>query len=154
MWDLIGVDRPDWRVEIDHHDLYPDAVECVAAARRAGLVIGIAGNQPTGIEAALHSAGLEADFIASSEAWGVAKPDRRFFLRVTDGAEVPARAILYVGDRLDNDVVPTHQAGMRTAFIGRGPWGYLHAMKPEVALADLRLDSLHELASALAPEQH
>lgn len=38
---------------------------------------------------------------------------------------------------------------MGTAFIRRGPWGHLHAERPEVALADLRLDDLADLTEAL-----
>jgi FMN phosphatase YigB (HAD superfamily) len=152
VWDMVGVDRPESHVDLDHRDLYPDALECVAAARRAGLAVGVAGNQPAGIEGLLRSAGLDADFIASSTAWGVAKPDRQFFLRLIEEAKVPAEGILYVGDRLDNDVLPARAAGMRTAFLRRGPWGHIHAQKPQAVLADLRVDSLSELARFLTPE--
>lgn len=41
---------------------------------------------------------------------------------MTDTAGVGAGAILYVGDRLDNDILLARDAGMRTAFIRRGPW--------------------------------
>jgi FMN phosphatase YigB (HAD superfamily) len=147
VWDVLGVNRPDFVADVIQADLYPDALECVAAARGAGLAVGVAGNQPAGIENLLRAAGLVADFIASSAAWGVAKPDQRFFLRLIHEAKLPAEHILYVGDRLDNDVLPAHGAGLRTAFVRRGPWGYVHALKPEAALADLRVDSLSELAA-------
>jgi FMN phosphatase YigB (HAD superfamily) len=77
----------------------------------------------------------------------VRKPDPEFFARVADAAGVPAAAILYVGDRLDNDVLPAHRAGMRTAHLRRGTWGYLHARHPERAVADIRVDSLTELTT-------
>ncbi len=32
--------------------------------------------------------------------------------------------VLYVGDRLDNDVLPAKSAGMQAVLIRRGPWGY------------------------------
>jgi FMN phosphatase YigB (HAD superfamily) len=63
---------------------------------------------------------------------------------------VPAAEIAYVGDRVDNDVVPAADAGMVSIFLRRGPWGYLQADWPGVALAHLRLDSLAELPAALA----
>nr|WP_307334316.1 HAD hydrolase-like protein [Microbacterium sp. SORGH_AS_1204] len=43
-----------------------------------------------------------------------------------------------VGDRLDNDVISARHAGMRTAFIRRGPWGIIHSRRPEASLADHR----------------
>jgi FMN phosphatase YigB (HAD superfamily) len=80
----------------------------------------------------------------------VRKPDPRFFTRIIDAAHVPAPMILYVGDRLDNDVLPAHRAGRKTAHISRGPWGILHAQHPEAALADVQIHSLHELAADLS----
>ncbi|MGV0811021.1 HAD family hydrolase [Mycolicibacterium boenickei] len=150
LWDVIGVDRPVAGVDPGQCDLYPDALDCVAALRRVGLAVGVAGNQPAAIEQVLSAAGLEADFVASSAVWGVAKPDPAFFVRLISEACVPAESILYVGDRLDNDVLPARAAGMRTVFIRRGPWGYLHALKDEASLADLRVDSLQELTAILS----
>lgn len=147
LWEVLGVERPAVGVDPVQGDLYPDALECVAAVRRAGLIVGVAGNQPASVEQVLAAAGLEADFVASSAAWGVAKPDPAFFARLIVEAHVPAESILYVGDRLDNDVLPARAAGMRTVFIRRGPWGHIHALKDEVALADLRVNSLQELAT-------
>ncbi len=150
LWDVVGVDRPAAGVDPSLCDLYPDALECVATVRKAGLTVGVAGNQPAAIEQVLSAGGLQADFVASSAVWGVAKPDPAFFVRLMSEASVPAESILYVGDRLDNDVLPARAAGMRTVFIRRGPWGYLHALKAEAALADLRVDSLQELTALLS----
>ncbi|WP_434992243.1 HAD family hydrolase [Arthrobacter sp. Ld5] len=148
VWDLVGVERPAEPPPIERADLYPDALDCLRAARDAGLVVGIAGNQPRGVESQLHEFGFAADFIASSAAWGVTKPSAAFFARIVQAARLDAGEILYVGDRLDNDILPARQAGMRTAFLRRGPWGYLHAHRPEVGLADLRVGSLSELTTA------
>jgi FMN phosphatase YigB (HAD superfamily) len=64
---------------------------------------------------------------------------------MVDTVQLDAGQILYVGDRLDNDILPARKAGMRTAFVRRGPWGYLHAQRPEVELADMRIECLAEL---------
>ena len=146
LWDVLGVNRPQTPASIETTDLYEDALDCVAAARGAGFSVGVAGNQPVGIEALLRGAGFDADFIASSAVWGVAKPARDFFERLIAQAHVAAAKILYVGDRVDNDVPPAREAGMRTAFMRHGPWGHIHAQWPEADLADLRVDSLDELA--------
>ena len=57
--------------------------------------------------------------------------------------------IAYVGDRVDNDVLPANRAGMVSVFLRRGPWGYLHATWPGAAEARIRIDSLAELPEAL-----
>jgi HAD superfamily hydrolase (TIGR01549 family) len=139
-----------WTYHFRLSDFYPDAIPCLEALRAAGYRIGIAGNQPEEAEAALENAGVTADFIASSARWGVEKPSRAFFERVVEAAGVPAADIAYVGDRLDNDVLPARAAGMTAVFIRRGPWGMIHATRPEAALAHLRLEALDELIPALA----
>ena len=135
----------------DADDVYPDVAPCFEALRAAGLGIGLAGNQPAGAENALHAIGLDVDFVAASARWGVEKPSPGFFARVVEESGVAAGEIAYVGDRLDNDVLPAKAAGMVTVFLRRGPWGWVHSTRPEVAEADVRLDSLTDLPAALIP---
>jgi HAD superfamily hydrolase (TIGR01549 family) len=139
-----------WRYDFTHRDLYPDVMDCLATLRDRGFRVLIAGNQPVESETALASLGLPADHIASSAGWGVAKPDPRFFARVVQLAGVPAEEIAYVGDRVDNDVIPARSAGMTAVFLRRGPWGWMHAERPEIEQAHLRLDGLAGLPDALA----
>jgi FMN phosphatase YigB (HAD superfamily) len=75
---------------------------------------------------------LPVDQIATSGEWGVAKPSAGFFERVIDMAPASPQQILYVGDHRDNDTVPAKAAGLHTALIRRGPWGYLWADDPAV----------------------
>ncbi len=138
-----------WRYDFLAEDLYPDAIPCLLALRKRGIRVLVAGNQPIEAEAALARIGLPADVIASSDGWGVAKPDAAFFAKVIAAAGEPAHRIAYVGDRLDNDVLPARAAGMLTVFLRRGPWGWMHAEHPDVAQADLRLDDLARLPDAL-----
>jgi FMN phosphatase YigB (HAD superfamily) len=138
-----------WRYTLEPGDFYPDALPCLAALRAAGFRIGIAGNQPEAAETSLAALGVPADFIASSARWGVEKPDPAFFAKVVEAAAVSAAAIAYVGDRLDNDVLPARAAGMLSVFIRRGPWGVIHGRSPEVARADLRVETLDGLAETL-----
>ncbi|MBO3096234.1 HAD family hydrolase [Cellulomonas dongxiuzhuiae] len=149
VWDVLGVDPPVTRSTIGAVDLYPDALPTLHALRAAGYVVAIAGNQPAAAEEQLRAAGVDLGLVASSARWGVAKPAPAFFARVLSELDLPPGQVLYVGDRLDNDVLPARAAGMRTAFLRRGPWGYVHALRPEVALADVRVDSLTELTRLL-----
>lgn len=149
LWPELGVDAPPTSQPAGRVDLYPDALACLRAASERGLVVGIAGNQPAGVEAQLRAAGCSPDFLASSAAWGIEKPSPDFFRRIAEEAQLPAHSILYVGDRLDNDVLPARHAGLRTAFLRRGPWGLIHGRRPEAGLADLSIDSLAELTDAM-----
>ena len=103
-------------------DLYPDVRLAFAALRAAGARIGIAGNQPMEAKPALGALELGADFIATSAGWGVQKPDPRFFAHVAEACGVSPDDITYVGDRVDNDVLPALAAGMRAAYVPRGLW--------------------------------
>ncbi|MER7503586.1 HAD family hydrolase [Nonomuraea pusilla] len=137
------------RNHFDAGDLYPDVRDALAALREAGYQVVVAGNQPSRAYDALVAMDLPADSVHTSEGWGVAKPAPEFFARVAEVAGVEPESVLYVGDRLDNDVLPAARAGMRTALLRRGPWGYLHAARPEAAAADLVLDDLHGLLPGL-----
>jgi HAD superfamily hydrolase (TIGR01662 family) len=136
--------------EFDGSDLYPDVAGCIHALHKCGLRIGIAGNQPACAEQALENVGLPVDFVASSERWNVKKPAPEFFQKIIEELQLAAGEIAYVGDRLDNDILPALKAGMVAVFIRRGPWGFLHARSAEVAKAHLRIESLSELPDALA----
>ena len=87
--------------------------------------------------------------MAMSDAMGVGKPDRAFFDRTLEliGSPDPA-SVAYVGDRVDNDVLPTLEAGMRAIWLRRGPWGLLHRL-PDGTTPALIVDSLDELAERI-----
>ena len=131
------------------YDFYPDALGCLATLRAAGLRVGVAGNQHASVEAWLRRRLEPEDLIASSGAWGVQKPCPAFFARLIELANEPPEAIAYVGDRVDNDVVPAADAGLVTVFVRRGPWGEVHARWPGVERADIRVDDLTAAAAAL-----
>ena len=148
-WAVLGVAPPDLTPDIRTRDLYPDALDCLRAARATGLVVGVAGNQPRGAEAALGAAGVDVDFVAASATWRVAKPSLEFFRRVVTETQTDPRHVLYVGDRLDNDIRPARAAGLRTAWLRRGPWAYLQQPRADEARPDLELDDLTQLTDAL-----
>jgi HAD superfamily hydrolase (TIGR01549 family) len=132
-------------------DLYPDARPALEALRAMGIWTGIAGNQTARAGGILRSLGLPADMIATSDDWGAAKPDPAFFAALLAAAPCEAGAIVYVGDRLDNDLRPAKAAGMATAFIRRGPWGHIQHDDPDLAAAaDWQLATLAELPGLVA----
>lgn len=149
VWEMLGTGRPTRPFVPRLDDLYPDAVDCLRAVRSAGLRVAIAANQPDGVVERLADLGIEADLTLSSHELGVAKPDPEFFAALSRRAGTEPARILYVGDRVDNDVLPARAAGMRTAFVRRGPWGLIRSRRGPVP-ADLVLDSLAELTGILS----
>jgi FMN phosphatase YigB (HAD superfamily) len=138
-------DEPGFRGE----DFYPDALPCLRELKGAGFRVGIAGNTSLATERFLTDAGVQADFVASSATWGVEKPSPAFFTRVAEAAGMPASKIAYVGDRIDNDVLPAMRAGMTGVFLRRGLWADVQRHWPQAAQADIAIDSLTELPGAL-----
>jgi len=131
------------------YDVYPDAAGALARLRAAGLRVGFAGNQPAGAEAALAGLIAEGDLVATSADWGVAKPDPAFFTRIVAELGLPAEQVAYVGDRVDNDVVPAAAAGLFAVHLRRGPWGVIQAAWPEAAAADASAANLDEAVDAI-----
>ncbi len=121
---------------------YPDALPCLARLRAQGLRVCACGNTPERTEALV---GPHVDAVASSARWGVQKPAAEFFARLAGLAGVSAERIAYVGDRVDNDIIPALEAGMVAVHIRRGPWGYLQEPPPEA----IGIRSLDELPGAL-----
>jgi FMN phosphatase YigB (HAD superfamily) len=123
-------------------DLHSDVLPCLAALRERGLRLGAAGNMH-----AVHEAFLRphVDFVGSSERWGVEKPDSGFFAHVVEEAGAPAEEILYVGDRVDNDVLPALASGLRAVRIRRG--AHAHVESPEDTVTVGSLDELPEAMS-------
>ena len=151
LWTAIGVERPvGWWESIPYElgDLYPDAIACLEGVRSLGLRVGIVGNQTEVLERWAREAALPADVISSSASLGVKKPDPAFFERVVElaGCDSPAE-VAYVGDRVDNDVLPAASARLIAVHIRRGPWGRLQQSPPE---ANLVLDDLASLPQTLA----
>ena len=83
-----------------------------------------------------------------SDEMGVSKPDPGFFVASLAllGAPDPG-SVAYVGDRIDNDVLPAAAAGMRAVWLRRGPWGVIPRVAPPQA--SLVVASLAELAERI-----
>ena len=114
-----GALRPD--------DLYPDALHSIDGLKDRGYRVAITANQPARRHTELEALGVRVEVMGMSDAMGVWKPDPAFFARTLELlGSPPAADVAYVGDRVDNDVLPSAAAGMRAVWIRRGPWGLLH----------------------------
>ncbi|MFJ4920779.1 HAD family hydrolase [Streptomyces sp. NPDC088725] len=136
---------------LDESDLYPDVRPALAKLRDLGIRVVLAGNQTVRAGELLRGLDLPADLVATSGEWGVSKPSAEFFAHVSKVAEAAPEHTLYVGDHPVYDLYPAKEAGLLTAHLRRGPWGYLWADDPGVIeAADWRIDGLTQLASIVA----
>ena len=113
-----------WRKDLEK--LYPDTEKVLKCLFERGYKLGIIANQSLGSEKRLEEWGIRKYFnvvIASAEE-GVAKPDREIFLRALNRADCKPENAVMVGDRLDNDIVPANEIGMKTVWIKQGLGGY------------------------------
>jgi FMN phosphatase YigB (HAD superfamily) len=131
------------------YDVYPDASAALTRLRSAGVRVGFAGNQPAGAEASLGGLIADGDLVATSADWGVSKPDPAFFARIVSELALAPSEIAYVGDRVDNDILPAAAAGMFTVHLRRGPWGIIQAAWPEASTAHATASDLDEAITAI-----
>jgi FMN phosphatase YigB (HAD superfamily) len=140
VWEILGVPHADssWT----EAEFYPDALPCLELLRRDGFRVGAVGNTPETAEAQLAP---HVDLVGSSARWGVEKPSAEFYERLTGECGTEPGRIAYVGDRVDNDVLPALAAGLTAVHIRRGPWGLLHDTPPGA----LAINGLAELPALL-----
>lgn len=134
---------------LDETDLYPDVRPGLQALREAGLWVGVAGNQTARVADLLRGLDLPVDALATSGEWGVAKPSPEFYARVCQWSGLQPSELVYVGDHPANDIKPAIAAGLHTAHLRRGPWGYLWAGQAEATAADWHIDSISDMVSLL-----
>jgi HAD superfamily hydrolase (TIGR01549 family) len=146
VFDYLGVEAlPGAPAYYEPDDLYPDALPAIAGLRERGVFVGVAGNQSAELELWFAAQGWPVDYVASSARLGVRKPDPAFFEALVAAAGCEPAEAAYVGDRVDDDVLPARAARMLAVHVRRGPWGYLQDASP----ADIRVDSLAGLPEAL-----
>jgi HAD superfamily hydrolase (TIGR01549 family) len=157
-FELVG--KPRWREEMDRveevyggfktDDLYPDALPTVQALCTSGYRVAILANQPARRTPELRALGFEPDVMAMSDELQVAKPDPAFFERALELMRVDdPRSVAYVGDRVDNDVIPAAAAGMHAVWVRRGPWGHIQQLPDSVREKTLVVNSLGELVDRI-----
>jgi len=64
--------------------------------------------------------GVYMNYIFISEEIGHNKPDLEFFKIILDKINVKADEVLYIGDRLDHDILPANKIGIHSVLIHRG----------------------------------
>ncbi|MBQ9551620.1 MAG: HAD family hydrolase [Clostridia bacterium] len=139
-----GVSVPPWRCELEK--LYPCTKELLKRLSEQ-YHLGIIANQEPGTQSRLENWGIKNDFdviIASAES-GFSKPDLRIFeIALRQAACEPNNAVM-VGDRLDNDILPAKQLGMKTVWVRQGFARY----QPNSDMPDHTIQTLEEIERIL-----
>jgi putative hydrolase of the HAD superfamily len=101
----------------------PDVHNVLAALRASGKRLGLISNagDDANVQRLLDSAQLREYFdpILVSAAIGIRKPDPRLFQMVLEQWNLPARAVVMVGDLRGTDVLGAQRAGMHQIWLRR-----------------------------------
>jgi putative hydrolase of the HAD superfamily len=103
-------------------ELRPGIPELLEELTSRGLKLGLAANQPTDVIDRMEAKGIAKYFasMAVSGTHGFHKPDVRLFLHACEALGVTPNECIMVGDRIDCDIVPARQLGMRTVRLRTG----------------------------------
>lgn len=107
----------EYRAELERP--YPEAASVLKTLKRMGYNIGIIANQGVGLSKRLEAYGLSPwlDAVFGSDDLKLWKPDTAFYRYALEQTGCLPNEAVMVGDRIDNDVAPAHNAGMRAVRI-------------------------------------
>lgn len=131
-------------------DALADDVRPCLDALRVRYRLGVIANQPSAVRDALDRDGLTPyfDVLGLSDDLGLHKPDPRLFEAALRLASVEGPGAVMVGDRLDYDVRPARESGMRTVWVLRGE-APDDPTEAQLAEADAAIRGLDELPALL-----
>ena len=148
----LGLVVPDWKSEDEVLYLDTKLVLQKLSCKSGGKYeIGIIANQNPGSKKRLESFGIleYIDLVVASAEEGCAKPDRTIFEIALSRAGVQASDSVMIGDRIDNDIIPANEIGMKTVWVKQGYGKYWSfSSDPEMRRlerADFEVDDLSGL---------
>ena len=141
---FFGLKQTPWHSEDEM--LYPETKELLAFLQAKGYGIGAIANQPPGTEDRLRAFGIREYFgvVTASAEFGAAKPDKRIFLEALRQAGCEPQDAYMIGDRLDNDIYPAAELGMKSVWVRQG-FSVYQSLLPERPAPDCTADSLAQL---------
>lgn len=129
-----------------------DSLASLAASRRIlarlqpAFRLGVVSNFYGNVGRILDDAGFSAmlTVVADSHRVGSSKPDPQIYRWAVERLGVPAAEVMHVGDSYERDVLPSREAGLRTAWLLGA-----RSLQPKGPQPDLTLRSLDELLAYL-----
>ncbi len=139
---FFGLHKTEWHKELEQPYPFTEGVLQTLSER---YHLGIIANQSAGSAQRLADWGIGRYFdlvLASAEA-GVEKPNPAIFeMALRRAGCLPENAVM-VGDRLDNDILPAKQLGMKTVWVKQGFAAYQSASD----IPDNTVNSLMEITN-------
>ena len=118
--------------------IFPETVEALNLLK-GRVKLGVFSNaDDEGLRPLLSNAGLEFDFIASSQSAQVYKPALAAFEHLYAGLETEPSKVWYVGDKLFDDVLGGYRSGATTVWINRNNEEVDREPEPDIEINDLR----------------
>ncbi|HID47173.1 MAG TPA: TIGR02253 family HAD-type hydrolase [Methanothermococcus okinawensis] len=107
---------------------YPDTIKTLIELKKIGLKLGVITDGITIKQwEKLIRLGI-ADFfddVVTSEEYGLGKPNIEFYRYALKKMNLKGEEVVYVGDRIDKDIIPASKVGMHTIRILRGKYSYM-----------------------------
>ena len=143
----LGVELPKWKSKYER--LYTDTKDCLKKLSRI-YKIGVIANQSLGTSKRLENFGIRKyiDLVIASAEEGVSKPDRRIFEIALERSGCKPENAVMIGNRIDNDIVPAKQLGMKTIWVKQG-FGSLWNITDESEKADIEVNDLSDILKYL-----
>ena len=141
VWEILGVEHPASTWE-------PERLlsRCAALPRSAPLSwASSSARQATCPLATRSCCASTSTSLGSSGRWGVEKPAPEFFERIVAASGFAADEIAYVGDRVDNDVVPALAPGWSPSTSGAAPGATCTTRRPRAIRDPTRSPSSRRL---------
>lgn len=102
--------------------VYPDCIPCLQTLKKRNIPCGLISNGERAVqESKLARVGLEAsfDYVVFSSDVGIPKPNHEIFLSFLKMANVQPDEVLFIGDRMDMDVLPASRIGITAYLLDR-----------------------------------
>lgn len=143
--EYFGLTLKPWRNDVEYP--YRETETLLKTLRQRGYKLSVIANQSEGTVERLKKWNLYDyfEFVLASFEEGVSKPDKEIFLRALKRAAANAEDCVMIGDRIDNDVKPAKELGLKTVLVKHGVVApYQNPPTPEYE-PDITVKGLNEL---------
>lgn len=142
---IYGITLPEWDNSLER--LYPETMSILKELSKK-YKLGIIANQAMGTQQRINdwNIGEYFDVVIASAEVGCSKPDLRIFNLALEQAGCKPEETVMIGDRLDNDIIPAKQIGMKTVWVVQG-FAKFKSIDNEIEQPDYTIESIGEIIS-------